>query len=88
MIKIIREKYCDVCYKLIRNEYSCTRTITWEDDYGSECTDEFLMCKDCAISFNKWKKDRYSRRMKNVCCNNESCEGEDQGTHEHVEENG
>lgn len=88
MIKITREEFCDVCDKLIRKEYSCWRTIGSEDDQGGFNYDDFLMCRDCAISFNLWKKDRYSRRMKNVCSNNESCEGADQGAHQHAEEDG
>ena len=59
MIKKVITEYCDACGRKIR-DYASERDIllTNEEFPFYKICSSFLLCKDCTLSFNEWKKSR------------------------------
>ena len=64
MIKITRECYCDACGKnIIDADYIGTISVRLNED-ETFITDDYDFCKDCMISFKKWREERKKKCIK------------------------
>ena len=57
MIEEVRTYWCDACGREIK-EYSCGINVIEIDDEGYAESVGRNLCKDCAISFQNWLKER------------------------------
>ena len=57
MIKETRIWYCDACGKEIEGYIGSIDVIMFDDD-GNAYSEGLDFCKQCMISFNKWKAGR------------------------------
>lgn len=68
MIKVIREVYCDACgRKIDKCEYHSHLDIVplyadGEEIVDAVQTDSLIFCRECAISFRQWRKEREAAR--------------------------
>lgn len=68
MIKVIREVYCDACGRKIDNcdYYAHFDIVSLYADGGeivdTVCQDSLIFCKECAMSFRQWRREREAAR--------------------------
>lgn len=63
MIEEIRKIWCDACGKEIEG-YRCGINIIEFDDEGFPLTIGRTFCEECAISFQRWLKERRATNPK------------------------